>query len=254
MQKRAAIIPSGYLLGLLFSALIHLSLMNGRFIYAASSPELMIDRGTASVTLTLLPPAIASVAHPEPEPRPTPPAPDTPPAPASLPPPTTDEAERTSTEEPEISAEQPPENETTVEQIEEQETAPEPEAITPPVPEPPTEPATPASVHSLERSGNQFEETGLITKAALKQALNVNNYYPRQSMRRGHEEEGTCYVAFTVSPTGRATNMQIHQSSGYQRLDKAAIRLIGDAQFTPARQNGTPIESTLIYPILFRLK
>lgn len=60
--------------------------------------------------------------------------------------------------------------------------------------------------------------------AALAAKINRNKYYPRASRRRG--EEGTVVVRFVIQRGGALTDIGVAQSSGYQRLDKAALKTL----------------------------
>lgn len=60
--------------------------------------------------------------------------------------------------------------------------------------------------------------------------------YPAASRRAG--EQGTTHLQVCVSAAGRVTSVSVAGSSGFQRLDDAAVRWIRGERFTPARVNG----------------
>ncbi|RTZ58293.1 MAG: hypothetical protein DSZ32_07250 [Gammaproteobacteria bacterium] len=71
-------------------------------------------------------------------------------------------------------------------------------------------------------------------KLALRAAIENHRSYPLQSRRRG--EQGVVVVRFTVHRDGRINNLRIKKSSGYRRLDKAAlnsVRSVGKFQAFP---------------------
>jgi protein TonB len=75
--------------------------------------------------------------------------------------------------------------------------------------------------------------------------------YPMMSRRL--KEQGTVLIELTVLPSGRATDLAIKQSSGFRRLDEAAMNAVREWQFEPARRGGTPIAWRYLQPISFSL-
>jgi TonB family protein len=76
--------------------------------------------------------------------------------------------------------------------------------------------------------------------------------YPAYSRERG--EEGTVTLAIEVYPNGAHGKIEIVRSSGYSRLDQAAIRAIEKASFLPAKVNGKPVSSVKQIVIRFQLE
>lgn len=66
------------------------------------------------------------------------------------------------------------------------------------------------------------EEVGAIN--AIKQISSIVPHYPEQS--RVLEEEGTVYLLLVVSPYGQITNANVVKSSGFKRLDHAAVEAV----------------------------
>lgn len=60
--------------------------------------------------------------------------------------------------------------------------------------------------------------------AALAAKINRSKFYPRASRRRG--EEGTVVVSFVIQRGGALTDLAVTESSGHQRLDKAALKTL----------------------------
>lgn len=75
--------------------------------------------------------------------------------------------------------------------------------------------------------------------------------YPKLSRRRG--EQGKVTLRVRVRADGRAESVEITHSSGHPRLDDAARETVQSWRFVPARQGETPIDSSLLVPIVFRL-
>lgn len=75
--------------------------------------------------------------------------------------------------------------------------------------------------------------------------------YPKLSRRRG--EQGKVMLRVRVRADGHAEGVEIAHSSGHPRLDEAARESVQSWRFVPARQGETPIDSSLLVPIVFRL-
>lgn len=76
--------------------------------------------------------------------------------------------------------------------------------------------------------------------------------YPMQSKRRG--ETGTAYVRFVVDVSGRIESIELKQSSGYSRLDDAALAALRDSSCKPYLENGEPVRAAYIKPFDFNLR
>ncbi|HRQ57904.1 MAG TPA: energy transducer TonB [Azoarcus taiwanensis] len=75
--------------------------------------------------------------------------------------------------------------------------------------------------------------------------------YPPVSRRRG--EQGEVRLRVWVSVAGAADRVAVHQSSGFSRLDEAAVRAVSEWRFVPARQGGRAVAAQVIVPVEFRL-
>lgn len=77
--------------------------------------------------------------------------------------------------------------------------------------------------------------------------------YPRASRR--NKESGVVWVRAWVSSTGGASaDVRIDRSSGFVRLDEAALRAVQQARFAPALQDGRPTAGWALIPINFELE
>lgn len=117
----------------------------------------------------------------------------------------------------------------------------------PVVAEQPLEQPVPAPV--VDQDATMEEEKGVVTDAMPVGAFHPD--YPRISRRRG--EEGKVVLSVHVLSNGTVSNVTILQSSGYRRLDAAAMNGARQTIFDPALQFGRPVESTTQLTYTFRL-
>jgi protein TonB len=75
--------------------------------------------------------------------------------------------------------------------------------------------------------------------------------YPDISKRRG--EHGTAIVRFVVGLTGRIETAQLQTSSGYTRLDEAALAAVHTGGCQPYTENGTPVRAAYSQSFVFGL-
>ncbi|MEO5735281.1 MAG: TonB family protein [Rubrivivax sp.] len=114
-------------------------------------------------------------------------------------------------------------------------TAPPPHAApTPPVPAPAIEPQ-------------------VLDAALLRVTEAPRVEYPRASRR--NKESGVVWVrAWVGSSGGESSDIRIDRSSGFARLDEAALRAVQQARFAPALKNGRTTEGWALIPIQFELE
>ena len=94
-------------------------------------------------------------------------------------------------------------------------------------------------------------KTGFVN--GVRSKMQEFQRYPLISKAR--REEGTVYLSFQVHKDGTITNIKINKSSGYKRLDKAALKIF--------RRMGTDFKipadlkeeyMNLVLPVIFKLK
>jgi|GEM_PF-916734 len=73
--------------------------------------------------------------------------------------------------------------------------------------------------------------------------------YPAESRRK--RERGTCVLRVMVDSTGHPAQIQVEQSSGYERLDSAAREAVEKALFHPYEVNGIAQPAQVLIPIEF---
>ena len=67
--------------------------------------------------------------------------------------------------------------------------------------------------------------------------------YPSGSLRL--EEEGKVALSYLVKIDGSVTDVTVVKSSGYKRLDTAAVQQVSQWRFKPSTLDGKPVEQTL---------
>jgi protein TonB len=75
--------------------------------------------------------------------------------------------------------------------------------------------------------------------------------YPPMARRQG--EQGRVLLKVLVTETGQAETVQIENSSGYNKLDQAAIDAVKKWSFIPAKRSNQPISAYVLVPVKFSL-
>ena len=89
-------------------------------------------------------------------------------------------------------------------------------------------------------------------KLDTKRSAPTDDYYPPASKRAG--EVGITTVHACVTPDGRTSGTAtVQKSSGFPRLDEAAVRWAAHARWTPGTEDGKPIEACSQFAVRFRL-
>lgn len=79
------------------------------------------------------------------------------------------------------------------------------------------------------------------------------NSYPPLAIRLNHE--GATTVAVHIGADGSVSGVDVTNSSGFPELDDAATKCVQSHwRFSPATQNGQPVESTKQYRIVWKLR
>jgi protein TonB len=135
------------------------------------------------------------------------------------------------------------------------EVKPELAELTPDVPMPETIPEIPPEV-PVEAPPVANSVTTSPQEAApevqnLAVSKRVEPVYPPASRRAG--EQGTAMFRVLVDVRGRPSEVQVLKSSGYPKLDQAALDAIRKWTFTPAKNGATPILSWTRVQVKFQL-
>ena len=147
---------------------------------------------------------------------------------------------------PKLVEESPPE-------VKPQKVEPEVELPTPvPVEAPPTE--TSPLVEPLEASPSApvAIPTPPVESASLAVTKRIDPAYPPASRRAG--EAGQVQLRVLVDESGRPREVKILRSSGFGRLDEAAVAAIKRWLFAPARQGSGPVSAWTQVNVTFRLQ
>jgi protein TonB len=121
------------------------------------------------------------------------------------------------------------------------ETPPPPVFVAPaPAPEPPRPPAPAAP---------EPRAIDIGTVRYLAQPVLV---YPPQSKRLG--EQGRVQVRVLVDASGLPKETQVVRSSGFARLDEAALATVRATRFKPYTENGIALAFWVVMPLVFELE
>jgi protein TonB len=117
-----------------------------------------------------------------------------------------------------------------------------------PPPPPPPAPAPPAAAPAATAA------PATVTAARFDAAY-LNNPRPGYpALSRRLREEGQVTLRVLVSPDGQPAQVELRNSSGSERLDRAAREAVARWRFVPARRGDIAIESWVLVPIVFKLQ
>lgn len=128
------------------------------------------------------------------------------------------------------------------------------------VPEPPPEPAPPAPPQPpvvvvaapAPPAPPQPQPTHELPASAIQYLDPPDPVYPRASRRLN--EAGEVIVRVYVGSDGLPRQLQVLKSSGFPRLDEAALEGVRRARFKPPTENGRPTAGWARIPIPFELE
>lgn len=136
--------------------------------------------------------------------------------------------------------------------------APPPRAEPPSVPEARAAKAEDSSAAAKSRSGDSVKEGGGQAETfenARADAAYLHNPKPEYPTAARHRHwEGKVVLRVKVLPDGRCGQADVHQGSGHEMLDEAALEAVRNWRFVPAKRNGQPVESWVNIPIKFNLE
>jgi TonB family protein len=84
-----------------------------------------------------------------------------------------------------------------------------------------------------------------------KELTNLKPMYPHMSKRHG--EQGTVVLRVLVKSDGTAGTIEVKSSSGFLRLDQAAIDAVKTWRFNPAKIDGKSVDEWYQIPLSFKL-
>jgi periplasmic protein TonB len=126
--------------------------------------------------------------------------------------------------------------------------APAPFEVAPP----PAEPvvlAPVAPVPAVVAVPAPAQPTKTIPAEAVQYLVKPPLEYPRASSRL--RESGTVIVRVLIDEAGLPKEVQVSTSSGYARLNEAAVAAVRKARFKPYTENGRPLPAVAFIPLVF---
>jgi periplasmic protein TonB len=122
-----------------------------------------------------------------------------------------------------------------------------PAAPTPPAPAAPA----PAPAAAAPEPGKPTMALNAPKNVSHLDCRIVQPDYPALSRRRG--ETGVAYVRFVVGLSGQIESIELKKSSGYGRLDDAALAAMHDSSCKPYLEDGQPVRAAYTQPFDFSL-
>ena len=125
-------------------------------------------------------------------------------------------------------------------------------------PPPPVEQTAPAPAKAAPESAPPVAAAPVIKQQSVvpprSDAAHLNNpppNYPPVSRRLG--EAGQVVLEVHIQPDGSVGEMRVKRSSGFERLDEAAMRAVRHWRYVPARRGDQPIAWWYLQPIVFSI-
>ena len=130
---------------------------------------------------------------------------------------------------------------------------PSPQAFEVPVePAPPAPPPPPVAVAAAPAPPAPPAPPRTLPSSALQFVIAPPLQYPNVSKRL--QESGTTLVRFYVDEAGQPHNAQVSRSSGFERLDAAALAAVQKSRLKPYVDNGVATAGWVIVPLKFELE
>ena len=119
-------------------------------------------------------------------------------------------------------------------------------------PQPPAPPPAPIAVAPAPAAAPVAPLPVTAARFDADYLQNPPPVYPALSRRL--REEGKVLLLVRVSAQGHAESVQVRQSSGFERLDDAAMAAVRQWRFVPARRGDEAIAASVVVPIVFRIE
>ena len=91
----------------------------------------------------------------------------------------------------------------------------------------------------------------IIETTSIAVKRRIDPLYPPSARRL--DQEGTVRLRILVDERGRASDVQVARSSGYDSLDDAAVSAVRRWQFVPATENSRAVSAWTEVSVVFRL-
>lgn len=96
------------------------------------------------------------------------------------------------------------------------------------------------------------EKPAISSPASIGRPHQCMQYYPSISQRLN--EQGTVTLSFHITTDGGVSGVSVAKTSGYSRLDDAAVSCAQNWHYKPAMQNGAPVEVPWQSAVQFKLQ
>lgn len=126
-----------------------------------------------------------------------------------------------------------------------------PAAPEPPAPPPPPVPSTAPAAPVAAAPEPAPPPPKILPSSAVGYLIEPKLVFPAASQELG--ESGLVIVEVLVDIDGRPKDVQVTKSSGYPRLDRAAVTAMKAARFRPYIHNGVPMSIRATAPLNFNL-
>jgi protein TonB len=113
-------------------------------------------------------------------------------------------------------------------------------------------PGSPSTAAHSDALGKTGTPSWVEPSADADYLKNPPPAYPRTSRRMG--EQGTVIVRVFISSQGLPEKAEVRTSSGFARLDQAALEAVQRWRFVPGRRSGTPEAMWFNIPVRFVLE
>jgi protein TonB len=110
---------------------------------------------------------------------------------------------------------------------------------------------TSEAVADTEAKTHYFDAAGVSTRPRPLSTLHVAERYPRASVLA--KESGKSVMNICISAFGTVDSVELTTSSGFTRLDHAALAIGRSYLFEPATRDGQPVPVCVPYHINFRI-
>lgn len=111
---------------------------------------------------------------------------------------------------------------------------------------------TQANAAPVRQAGPAAAPALVLPSADADYLNNPPPAYPRQSKRMG--EQGTVVLRVLIGLQGTAEKAEVRSSSGFARLDQAALETVQRWRYAPGRRNGSPEAMWFNVPVRFILE
>lgn len=108
------------------------------------------------------------------------------------------------------------------------------------------------NIPSTNKQTNKSQDALTLPITHAKHLHNPPPPYPKQSRRRG--EQGKVVIAVEIDIGGKSSQAVVHQSSGYHRLDRAALETVLKWRFVPGKKGTKSQKMWVNIPINFVLE